>query len=349
MKRILTAIFVTGLAGFVFLLPTVGFAQGSAKQANGPAAETVQGEEEVGYTVEEYEDYEKSTQEPDLDKRLEMLDAFIVKYPESKLMIYITNAYEQLIREYSNSEQWDKLITVAEQMLKTFPDNELAITGIAAAAQKLGDNQKFLDYALKIYEKTPDPALAYGISQAYNNLKNQDKYLEWTEKLFAYPEFNGEFNLRMLFVNKYFGEEKYDKAADYAQKALDSLKEAKKPATVSDADWNKQVRQVRKSCYFVRGINYFENTNNYQGAIKEFQNAVNVEKYTDPYYYMGHCYWKLDQIEDAIDAFAKAYVLGGNLAPKAEEYVETLYKPLHNNSLVGIDKVYRRAKQELGI
>jgi len=346
MKRILTAFLVMIMAGFVFLLPTAVFAQSGAKPATGSTAATAQGEEEPSYTEEEYEAYEKSTQEPDLDKRADLLNGFLAKYPQSKLMPYIDTAYDQLMYEYSNSEKWDKLEQVAERWLKTHPDSEQTIKYAAAASQKLGNNQKFLDYALKIYAKTPDAALAYGISDAYGKLKDEPKQLEWTEKLFSYPEFNGEFQLRMLFVDKYLKSKQYAKAADYANKALASLAEAKKPDDISAADWNKRLRSVRRACYFTKGVNAYEKQN-YQPATKEFQNALNAEKFSDAYFYTAYCYWKLDQIDEAIDAFAKAFVLGGDLAPEAKKQLETLYKGLHNNTTIGIDKVYNKAKQEL--
>jgi tetratricopeptide (TPR) repeat protein len=347
MKRILTAIFVISVAGLVFLLPTTGFAQSNAKQATTTEAQAGLGEEEAGYTEEEYEAYEKATKEPDLDKRPELLDAYMAKYPQSKLMSYITTAYENLMGEYANGEKWDKLLPIAEKWSKMHPDSELAMKYAAAAAQKLGNNEKFLDYALKLYEKSPDASLAYEISQAYNNLKDQAKYLEWTEKLFSYPEFNGEFQLRMLFVDKYVKSKQYAKATDYANKALASLAEAKKPDDISAADWNKRLRSVRKACYFTKGVNDYERQN-YQAAIKEFQNALSAEKFSDAYFYTAYCYWKLDQIDEAIDAFAKSVVLGGDLAPEAKKQLETLYKGLHNNTTIGIDKVYNKAKQELG-
>jgi tetratricopeptide (TPR) repeat protein len=347
MKRILTAIFVVSVASLVFLIPSATSAQSSAKQETAAAAQTAQGEEESGYTEEEYEAYEKSTQEADLNKRADMLNAFIAKYPQSKLMIYITTAYEQLMSDYANGEKWDKLIVVAEQWLKTHPNDEQSMKYVAAAAQKLGDNQKFLDYALKIYEKNPDGTWAFSIYEAYRNLKNEAKQLEWAEKLFTYDEFKGEFQLRMLFVDKYLKSNEYAKAADYAQKALASVNEAKKPDSVSAADWNKQIRTVRRGCYFTKGLNDYNNRKNYEASIKEFQNALNVEKFSEAYYYMGHSYWKLNQLEEAIDAFAKANVLGGDLAAQAKEYLEKLYKSLHNNTTVGIDKVYTRAKLEL--
>jgi hypothetical protein len=42
-------------------------------------------------------------------------------------------------------------------------------------------------------------------------------------------------------------------------------------------------------------------------------------------------------------------VLKKTLAPKAQEYLEQLYKPLHNNTLDGLDQVLAKAKSELGI
>ena len=49
-----------------------------------PATQTVQ-QEEPEYTDEEYDAYDKSVNEPDLDKRGTMLLAFMEKYPKSKL------------------------------------------------------------------------------------------------------------------------------------------------------------------------------------------------------------------------------------------------------------------------
>ncbi len=44
--------------------------------------------------------------------------------------------------------------------------------------------------------------------------------------------------------------------------------------------------------------------------------------------------------------YAKAELQGGEIAPKAKENLEQLYKALHNNTLIGIEKVYRRAKEQ---
>ena len=48
--------------------------------------------------------------------------------------------------------------------------------------------------------------------------------------------------------------------------------------------------------------------------------------------------------ELAHDYFAAAELYGGDLTAKAKENKEQLYKPLHNNSLIGIEKVMKRAQ-----
>ena len=54
-------------------------------------------------------------------------------------------------------------------------------------------------------------------------------------------------------------------------------------------------------------------------------------------------------VEEAIDSFAKADLLGGDSKAHAKEDLETLYKSIHNKTLIGIDKVYKRAKESLEI
>ncbi len=81
-------------------------------------------------------------------------------------------------------------------------------------------------------------------------------------------------------------------------------------------------------------------------AIKSLQQALRFEKHGEPYYYIGMCQWKQDLIEDAILSFARAELQGGDIAPQAKEKVEQLYKALHNNTTIGIEKIYRKAKEE---
>jgi hypothetical protein len=302
--------------------------------------------EEAEYTEEEYEAYEKATKEPDTDKRAEMLMAYIDKYPESKLLPYIVNAMQTLLYEYQQGQKWEKLEPAAEKWLKYKP-NELQTVGyIAESAQKLGHDAKYLEYALKIYEQRPAAGIAYHISQSYKKLGDDAKYTEWTLKLFSYPEFDGDFELRMIFVQRYADQKKYDKAAEYSQMALKSLEVAKKPDSVSEAKWREQTNAVRRACNYVIGVNHYEKER-WTDAITSLMRALKAEKFDAAFYYIGLCQWKQNQVEDAMVSFAKAELLKGEMREQAKERLELLYKSVHNNTTIGIEKVYRKAQSEL--
>jgi tetratricopeptide (TPR) repeat protein len=334
------------LAAGCFVLPVPVKSQDQAKPKPKPAQQVQQQEPQEEYTEEEYDAYEKAVKEPDLDKRAQMLFAFMEKYPKSKLMPYIDQSYQTLAYDYSKGQNWDKLLPLAEQWLKTHPNDLQTIVYIAEAAQKLGKDQIFLEYGEKIYSQKPTANMAYYISQSYKKLGNEARYLEWTEKLFSYPEFAGDFGLRLVFVDKYTKEKKFDKAAEYAQLALKSLEVAKKPETTTDAKWKADTAAVRRICYFTIGVNYYEKER-CPDAIKYFQLSLRIEKLAAPYYYIGHCQWKTDKVEEAIDSFAKAVLLKGEVSSQAKEYLEKLYKALHNQTTIGIEKVYKRNQQEL--
>ena len=59
--------------------------------------------------------------------------------------------------------------------------------------------------------------------------------------------------------------------------------------------------------------------------------------------------WQNKDPEGAIEAFAKCVTLNGQLAKRAQQYLEDLYKARHNNTLDGLDQVLAKAKSELGI
>ena len=60
------------------------------------------------------------------------------------------------------------------------------------------------------------------------------------------------------------------------------------------------------------------------------------------------CQWKLDKIEDAILSFARSELQGGDIAAQAKDKLEQLYKAIHNDTTIGIDKIYRKAKETPG-
>jgi tetratricopeptide (TPR) repeat protein len=86
---------------------------------------------------------------------------------------------------------------------------------------------------------------------------------------------------------------------------------------------------------------------NYAEAIGAFKRAIEFERYGEGYFIIAQCLEK--EIEEAILHYAKAELTGGEYAPKAKARLEKLYKALHNDTLIGIDKIYKRAKESLAI
>lgn len=75
--------------------------------------------------------------------------------------------------------------------------------------------------------------------------------------------------------------------------------------------------------------------------------ASQIEKYDQGYYEIGLCMDKQKKVDEASLYYAMAELTGGESAPKAKARLEILYKALHNDTLVGINKVYTKAKELL--
>jgi tetratricopeptide (TPR) repeat protein len=274
--------------------------------------------------------------------------AFMDEYPESKLTQHVVAAYERMLYDMQQAQDFQNLETIAEKWLDRSENKLRTIGYIAESAQKLGHTEKYIEYGLKIFEAQPSPILAYHITEAYKKAGNQEKAQEWTLKLFEYPEFAGDFGMRMEFVNKYAAAGNLPKAAEYSKLALASFEAAEKPAATSDADWKKAENAVKYNCNWIIAQNLY-GQKKYSQAIKAFELTLKYKRSDEPYFYIGHCLWKMDKIEEAILSFAKSEVLQGKTSPQAKEHLVSLYKALHNKTTIGIEKVYRRAKKELGL
>ncbi len=348
MTGYLKTLVVTLLLSAICYFPAPGriYAQDQQKPKPKPAAQQAEQEQEP-YTEEEYDAMDKAIKEPDAAKRIDLLLAFIEKYPQSKLMQYIDDSYKRTMFDLDKSGNFAKLLPAAEAWLKLHPSDFQATAYAATGSEKTGNDQKYLDYAQKIYTEKPVPQLAASIAATYKKVGNEPKYEEWTEKLFAFPEFAGEYQIRFLFVQK--NDKNVPKAAEYAQLTLKSLDAAKKPDGKPEAEWRTETTAVRKACWMVIATNHY-NRKQWENSIAAYENVSKADpKFDQPYYYIGQCLWQQGKIEEAMLFFAMAELCKGDMASQAKEKLETLFKPLHNNTTIGIDKQYKKAQDELNI
>jgi tetratricopeptide (TPR) repeat protein len=257
-------------------------------------------------------------------------------------MTYINAGYEKLLFDCYDGGKYQELETLAEQWNNLHPNDPRTIAYIVTAAAQLGHNEKLVQYLQELYKLQPTADRALHLAKTYKGMNNDAKYLEWIEKVLEYPEHASDFALRYDLVQYYVNEKNYAKAAQYARLTLEATELVKQPSAETQA----RIRAVRNACYHLIGMNQYE-AGKYGEAIKSFQQALKAEVYGEGYYYIGLCQRNLDLIDDAMVSLAKADLHGGEVAPKAKEYLEKLYKALHNNTLIGIEKIYRKAKEQI--
>jgi tetratricopeptide (TPR) repeat protein len=345
MNRGYSKLFLIFLAGTLLLPAGFALAWGPPQQQ----AAQQQQKQDPAYTEEEYDACMNATKEPDLGKRAQMIVAFLEKYPKSQLRSYAVPAYASLLFELYQAGSWDKLEPAAEVWLKYFPGDLKTMVYIAESAQKLGHDQKFIEYGEKIFAEKPEPQLGLAIYQAYQKLDNKPKQEEWALKLMEFPEFNDNFEIRLPFVIKYAQADNLTKAAEYAEMTLKALDLAKRPEATPVAKWNEVVASVRLDCSNIIAMNDY-GKERYAQAVQAFEKVLKIKQSDQAYYYIGMCWWKLGDVSDntTILAFLKAELLGGEFSAKAKDNAESLYKNNHGGNLTGIEKLKRRAAADLG-
>ncbi len=301
--------------------------------------ETIDEDEETPYDEEEYNTYMSAANEPDYAKRGEMLLAFMEKYPESTLMNYIEAAYTQLLFACQQENKYEILLPLAEKWLELHPGNLQTMAYIVAAAGQLGHDQKCVECLEEIFKLQPTASYAKGIADLHKKIGNKAKYIEWVKKVITYPEYEAEYGIRFELMQKSLEDQDMDKAAEYARLTLKSADLVKS----EDAEIQEHLRKVRHVAHDLIGKFEF-NAGNFRNAINSFEQALQLEKYCEGYYYIGMSLWKQESIEDAMIYFAAAELQGGPTEAKAKEHLESIYKSLHNDTTIGINKVYNKAK-----
>jgi tetratricopeptide (TPR) repeat protein len=333
------AVVMIGLAAVFICGAAISHADVKLQQPE-PAAQAEEPESSPEY-IEQYDAWEKAKNEPDLQKSAALLIQFLEKYPKSELLKHAENSYSSLLVRCSDEKKFQDLEILAEQWLKLHPGDLQAIAYKATAAKELGHNEKWTQSLVEIYIIRPSGNLANEIAQAYTQTENKAKYLEWTEIALRSPEYETDFRTRLDLVQFYAGEKNLSKAVEYARAALKAADLVKDPSE----ETMEQLRKVRKACHHTIGILLLEQEK-FDEAIKAFQQALSVEKSGESCYYIAYCLRMQKNIEEAMLWYARAEQQGGEYASKAKENLEQLYKAIHNNTLIGIEKIYRKAKDQ---
>ncbi|HTY60745.1 MAG TPA: tetratricopeptide repeat protein [Acidobacteriota bacterium] len=329
---------VLGLAAVLFVGPAASRAGTPVRQTDdGTQVEEPESSPEY---IEQYEAWERADKEPDLPKRGAMLSDFINKYPKSTLMPYADASFKRTLMECNNGQKYQELETLSEQWLKLHPGDLDGLGFAVKAERELGHNEKAIQNLGEIYKirKTGDWAIE--IAQTYKRANDKTKYLEWTQTALGFPEYATDFRTRLELMQAYVEDKNFPKAIEYAEAALAAADRVKDPGAETAA----AIQKVRRGCYDGIGKIHMEQ-DNFAAAIKSFQQALQVAKYSEGYYLIAVCLHKQNRVDDAMLWYARTEQQGGEFAAKAKDRLEEIYRALHNNTLIGSEKIYRRAKE----
>lgn len=307
-------------------------------------------EEEPDYTEEEYNALQQALNETNPARKEDLLLAFLQAGHKSKtLNDYALQAYMALYGEYQKQGNYERLGAAAEKFLRLQPDDVTSLGLAADAFQRLGNTRKFIEYGEKFYAKKPVLITAYYIAQGYKSLNNLEKFAEWAEKIIN--DINDNAMLADISVElfRYYAQQsKPQVAAKYARVAVKALEgSAKPPGNITETAWRQYKESSLAAAHFLIGEELYDKER-FRDALASYQRSLNFNCRNDAAYYrMGFAYWRLEQHNEALESFARASLLNGPTSSDAKKRVEEIYKPFHNNTTIGIDKVFDRARASL--
>jgi tetratricopeptide (TPR) repeat protein len=281
-------------------------------------------------------------QEPDPETRALKLIDFNKTYPQSKLAENIRNAYMEMLRTLYEENKYERVAALGEKWLATHEQDRDAQAFVGEASMQLGNYQQCGERLEALYGSMPSSRLARQIQICYQKAGNHAKFVEWADKLIAMAEFDADYELRQECMLQSYDDNNLLKAAQYAQLTLKAADLVQSP----DAATLEQLRKARRASYHVIASNLMDQ-GKYIEAIPEFERALQAEKYAQGYYGIALCYDNSKKIDEAILYYAVAELMGGGGASKSKMRLETLYKAIHNDTLIGIEKVYSKARKLL--
>ena len=216
-----------------------------------------------------------------------------------------------------------------EEFLKDqlLPTQKLTISSIAGAYYQSQNWPKAAEMVEKLYEIAPDKATLPVLADIYLKMQNYDKYLPCGQKILAeFPMDQPQgYTTAIQMAQVYIQKQDVNSATDLLSKVMDVYGD-KLPPNTQEAQWN----ATRAFAYGVIASGVYAKKD-YPKAQELYEKVAKFDpKREDAHYYIGMCKWQTKDPEGAIDSFAKCVVLNGQLAKRAQQYLEQLYKARHN-------------------
>ena len=331
-QRLVFLLVLGGCVGIVSLL-----AQEPVELPEGVAPES---EWAYGKHLEQLEEIMKGS---DLSAREQQLESFMKKlHPESKILQYYESFFSRTVADYEKAGKTQEASALSSKMLKLFPNSTALLNQNLRDAVQKQDHAKTIEIGERLQAIQPDKQTTLILAQSYIATNNAPKAAEYSQKaLDAMGPKDGVYFAYWL-ASYHTGQKNGDKAVQYYEMLLKAYPQGT-PSGWQAAQWT----SVKGTAYTTLARAAYDKEN-FAEAIQNYTESLQYSPKSDlTYLSMGLSYWKLQQLEAAMDAFAKAVVLEKDYAAKAQEYLEQIYKPLNSDSLDGLDGVLAKARTAL--
>lgn len=317
----------------------------------------------------DYQQYENIRKEADVQKRADLLVAFLKERPISRVLLYVAQDYmgcigklagNDVARKISMQEKlWDLVPTDqaikaeeipvgVEEFRKThlIPTRKLILTSMAGGYYQLNNFAEAAKLVERAYAISPEKELVQTLYDIYTKLKNEDKIISYGKKMLdAFPMSQPQgYSTALQLAQIYLQKQNVQEATRLFSKVMDVYGN-KVPPNIQESNWN----QTRIIAYTLMARDAYSK-DNYSSAEKLFQTVLSFNSRLDePYYYLGMCRWKSKDQQSAIVYFARCAVLNKDYAARAKKYLEDLYKATYPNDPDGLSKVIDQARSDLGL
>jgi tetratricopeptide (TPR) repeat protein len=282
--------------------------------------------------------------EADLDKRAEALFGFVKEHPQSRMIPYVWGYLQQIMAEKEKAGAADKVLALHEQWLALRPDDTGAQKSLMAANYRAKKFDKAAELAEKLYAASKDKALLGDLLALYQQLQNAEKWAATANLILQEYPIEQSYGTALQLAKIHAHKSDLPKACEYANKVLAAFGD-KVPPGLQEPAWN----ATRIELFGYLGANEYAKKD-YAKATESFEKIVQIDKQNDAaHYQIAMCKWRSQDLDNAMAAFARAAVLNKTTSKKAQEYLEQIYKPRHNNTLDGMDQLLAKAKSEVGV
>lgn len=282
----------------------------------------------------------------DLSVREKNLETFRSKlHKDAKAHQYMEAFFGQIVKDYTAAGQQAKADALTQKMMTWFPKSDALLPQQFKAAYDKKDWAAAIPLGEQLLQKSPNDAqLLVMLAESYRGANNTAKLMQISPKVISAIGPEKGFNYAFGLADYYRQQKNTARAIEYYDLMLQTYPTGT-PAGWQASQWN----SVKATAYQVKASSAWAEED-FGAVIQNYNEVLKLTPKNDgAHLFVGLAHWKLQQLDQAEAAFAKAVVLSGPNSARAQQYLETIYKPRNGDSLDGLDKVLAKAKSDLGI